>query len=85
MDKIASQISSFIGIVEEIGVVQRLMDIPHYMQEIPGHPTPLEGYAVPVVPQNIFAPVDGVDWVDILLEGGHALEGIVGVVHSRLR
>ena len=85
MDKIAPQISSFIGIVEEIGVMQRLVDIPNHMQEISGHPTPLEGYTVPIVPQNIFAPVDGVDGVDILLEGGHALEGIVGIVHSRLR
>ena len=85
VDEVAPQISSFIGIVEEVGVVQRLMDISNHMQEISGHPSSLEGYAVSVVPQYIFAPVYGVDGVDVLLEGGHALEGVVGVVHSSLR
>ena len=85
VDEIAPQISCFIGIVEEVCIVQRLMDISNHMQEIPGHPSPLEGYAIPVVPQDIFTPVNGIDGVDILLEGGHTLEGVVRVVNSNIR
>ena len=48
-DEIASKISSFIALIEEIGVVQRLMNISNNVQQISGHKGSLEGNTIPVV------------------------------------
>jgi hypothetical protein len=83
-DEVASQITSFEGLVEVVGGVQRLVDISNDMKQVSCHPSSFEGDSFLVGLEGRHAPVDGVDRVDVLLIGAHSLEGVIGIIYSAL-